>query len=152
MEHIKTTMKLYTDLYGQKNLEILNAVLGQLSDGMWENSSAMEKYWRFASVELGPSDEVMILVKIGYESVKTFGLSGYKFIISAFNDMSEEKIKFWFADKIKQIIKKEGLIWKRDNFQQKSGYLSYNIPISVADAYRAYDKLKGRKDRVKGLE
>ena len=60
-------------------------------------------------------------------------------------DMSDEKIKIWFANRIKDLIKEEGLSWKRDN-QSETDYLGYKEHITVQDAYKAYDKLKGRKD------
>ena len=43
------------------------------------------------------------------------------------------------------LIKDEGLDWKRDN-QSETDYLGYKEHITVQDAYKAYDKLKGRKD------
>ena len=35
-----------TGLKGQVALSVLNSVMGQLSDGIWENSPNMTSYWK----------------------------------------------------------------------------------------------------------
>ena len=40
-----------TGLSGKVNSDILHSVIGQLSDGIWENSPGMEKYWKHADIE-----------------------------------------------------------------------------------------------------
>lgn len=70
--------------------------------------------------------------------------------------MTDEKVKNFFANKIKQIIKIEesnlkefynntskDLSWRKDN-QQKCGYMGYKETITVADAYAACKTLKKR--------
>jgi len=137
MNHNRT---VYTGLKGWTNLEILNSVIGQLSDGKWENSPAMSKYWRHASVAKLDNDCVVIYISDDYGS----GFLGH----------SEEWIKAKFASWVKAIVQDEldgdGLIdlvqngWDRTN-SVELGYLGSSVnPVTVADAYRAYDVLKGR--------
>jgi hypothetical protein len=62
--------------------------------------------------------------------------------------MSDDDVKKWLAKKIKQVIKEEGLDWKRDN-SDETDYLDTSwrkskLPSSVADCYYVYEVLKGR--------
>lgn len=129
---------------------ILDSVIGQLSDGIWENSNAMIKYW--AGMYIQDND---ILVCDDF-CVK-YGKTKYN---NPFFNMTDAKIKNWFADKLKAIVKTEEKDsggknwWKRDNTQELD-YLSRvykdeegvikTATVTVADAYKVYDRLKGRK-------
>lgn len=62
--------------------------------------------------------------------------------------MTDDDIKKWLAKKIKQVIKEEGLDWKRDN-SEETDYLDTEWrkskqPSTVADCYYVYEVLKGR--------
>jgi len=109
--------------------KIVSAVIGQLSDGYWENSPKMNKYWRFARVE-------GIILKCNDERWD-----------SGFSGKSEEDIKSWFASKLKTVVQEEvgnnKSGWSRDNMRI-SDYISYNNDITVSHCYECYDWLKGR--------
>ena len=129
---------------------ILESVIGQLSDGIWENSPAMNKYW--VGMQIQNND---ILVSDNF--TVSFCKTRYN---NPFFNMPDEKIKSWFADKLKAIVKHEEKDsggknwWKRDNMQELD-YLSRMYKdeegviktrtVTVADAYKVYDRLKGRK-------
>lgn len=135
-----------TGLTGNKNKEILSSVIGQLSDGMWENSPRMDKYWRFVDVkDKGGKIYLAISAKMAHHEPRTRYFNG-RYIDNGFLNMSDTKIKEWFANKLKAVIKEEGLKWER-NSDQGTSYIGYKENITVGDAYAAYDKLKGRKDR-----
>ena len=120
---------LIINLGNTTRAKIVRAIIGQLSDGKWENSPAMYKYWRYANVK-GTDLEISM----------TYG--------SGFLGRDEEWIKNWFASKLKAVVKdevgntKSG--WSRDNLAI-SDYISYHNDISVAECYECYDFLKGRK-------
>lgn len=127
---MNTTRIIKTGLVGRIGKDILEAVMGQLSDGKWENSPGMEKYWEYASINTCGNDAV-ILIDDGYGS-------GYR-------GKNDAWVKNYFANKIKQVAYDElgGGQWDRmDN--TKLSYLSQYKPITVAYAYYAYDVLKGR--------
>lgn len=126
-----------TGLSDKKAEEVLSSVIGQLSDGIWENSRGMEKYWQYADIITKGSE---IYISVNTEDYR----SGYR-------GKSEQDIKRYFAQKIKQIVKEEGLEWSRDN-TDPCYYLDYNSGVTVQDAYRVYDKLLGRVDRIKTEE
>ena len=52
----KRERKIPTGLTDDRAKDIINAVVGQLSDGIWENSPQMEKYWRNLEVNTSGSD------------------------------------------------------------------------------------------------
>lgn len=111
----------------KKRLEIIGSVIGQLSDGIWENTRSMEKYWKSLSYEKG-ADGMLYL-------------EDRHFVCSDLRD--------YFANKIKQIIKIEAehnnpkLEWDR-SCSVLSEYLSYTEDITVGDCYELYELLKGR--------
>jgi hypothetical protein len=116
--------------------EVIDSVLGQLSDGIWENSNGMSKYWSYADVN--KNNELQV--------DDTSWRSG-------FNGKSEEWVRNWFADKAKQVVKiwaedwgKGKDVWKRDN-QDEVDYMGGHIvrDITVSDVYECYDYLKRRK-------
>lgn len=123
-----------TGLSDRKAEEVLLSVIGQLSDGIWENSRGMEKYWQYADI-----------IKKGSEIYISVNTENYE---SGYRGKSEQDIKRYFAQKVKQIVKEEGLEWSRDN-TEISAYLDRGSDVTVQDAYRVYDKLLGRIDRIK---
>lgn len=132
-----------TELYDKKSFEVLRSVIGQLSDGIWENSSRMEKYWLNAHIER-IEEEVVITIDQGYAKYWC-----EKWIYNPFIKMTDSEIRVWFANKIKQIVKFEETCengkrwWKRGNIQELA-FMGYKETISVADAYNVYDILRLR--------
>ena len=128
-----------TGLKTQKECDIIDAVRGQLSDGMWENSNAAEGYWPYFDAEL-EDGEVVLHVS------KHYNRGGYP--NNRFLKMSDDDIKKWLAKKIKQVIKEEGLDWNRNN-EETTDYLGTEWrkskqPSTAADCYYVYEVLKGR--------
>ena len=136
LDNMKTTL-IPTGLYGKDNLAIFNSLAGQLSDGMWENSSRMTKYWEYMDYQLGEDDQVMIRVPKDYRWWLGFE--------------SPSAIKKWIADHLKALVKEyikynEGE-WSRDCDIRVEGWFNRPEP-EIREVYRVYDKLLGRKDRV----
>lgn len=123
-----------TGLSDEKAQDILDSVIGQMSDGIWENSSRMNRYWKYADIIKEGSE---IAIKISYPNSYENGFKG----------KSENEIKKFFAQKIKQIVKEEELNWDKNN-EERSCYLDRHSGVTVKDAYRVYDKLLGRRERI----
>jgi hypothetical protein len=128
-----------TGLKTQKECDILDGVFGQLSDGMWENSRAAGGYWPYIDAEV-VNGEVVLKVSTAYRK--------YDEPTNKLLDMDDVSVKKWLAKKIKQVIKEEGLDWKRDN-EDETDYLDTKWrkskqPSTVADCYYVYEVLKGR--------
>lgn len=122
-------MLVKTNLEGKKNLDVLESVIGQLSDGIWENSRVMEKYWKNAKIEESFNGEIYIVTK-PYSVFET-----------------QNQTKEFFANKLKQIVKIEKnwsnsqIQWKRD-CNIKLDY--FHGDTTVADVYKVYDILLDR--------
>ena len=148
-----TIRKIKTNTFSKKANEMLRSVIGQMSDGIWENSKLMDKYWMFAYIDRAADGENII--EIGTETGKMY--CG-RYVYNGFAYMSDDQIREFFAKKIKQIAKielndnakiklkdsDETPEWKRTNTKFKSCYLNYNEDISIADAYLCYEFLLGR--------
>ena len=88
-----------TNANGNAANEILNGVIGQMSDGMFENSTYYEGYWRF--VDIDQNNNICINKKhyhISYGGHETYN----RFIY-----MTDTEIKEFFAKLIKRIIQQE---------------------------------------------
>ena len=113
-----------------KRLKILSSVIGQMSDGIWENTRSMEKYWK--NLDYGKDASGNIYLEDNY------GVCA--------------DVYDFFANKIKQIIKIEiddgrnsGLVWDRSCSvvpDYIDGVVGYNV--TVGDCYELYELLKGR--------
>jgi hypothetical protein len=120
-----------TGLTGPVNKEILSSTMGQLSDGKWENVPSMSKYWRNANIR-EQDGKIVIVVKDGWDS--------------GFNGKDEGWIKKWFAGTIKEIVYDEmgGKQWDRKDTTQLDYLGGSDVPVTVSNAYKAYEILKGR--------
>ena len=108
--------------------EILGSVVGQMSDGIWENTRSMEKYWRSLSYDVDSNGCIVIEDR---------------------HHVCANPVDF-FANKIKQIVKIEaddkpnyGIVWSR-SCPVATTYLNYYENITVGDCYELYERLKGR--------
>ena len=126
----------------KKYKDMLDAVIGQMSDGYWENIPMMRGYWKF--VKTGTAGDEGTL-NVDETSGARYGDSR---IDNRFYGMPDDAVKKFFADKIKFLIKEEGLgKWDRGN-ESETDYLSYGRPrYRVKDGYYAYEILKGRNAR-----
>ena len=128
-----------TGLKTQQECDILNGVKGQLSDGMWENSRSARGYWPYFEAKFENGEVVLHISKDLYRD---------SYPNNQFCWMKDEEIRAWFAKKIKQVIKEEGLDWKRDNTEETdfldTSWRKSKKPSTVADCYYVYEVLKGR--------
>lgn len=139
VDNVAHTIDIPTGLKGQDDKRILDSLIGQLSDGKWENSPRMGKWWKYTKPELLDDDEVFIKVPRDFQWY--LGV-----------DTRQDILKF-YATHLKQLMKeilegnKDLGKWDRNNSSQIKGYFHEPEP-TVQDVYRIYDKLLGRKDRV----
>lgn len=119
-------MKINTGIKSSSKFEnILSSVLGQLSDGIWENSRSMEKYWKNLSYSTNAQGYIELEDRAGVCS----------------------SVTEFFANKIKQIIKIEiddgntKMYWDR-SCSAVPCYM--HGVVTVGDCYQLYELLKGR--------
>lgn len=152
-----TGMTVMTNLKDSDSMakKILEGVYGQLSDGLWEDSPRMEKYWRNSE----------LISKNGFLAftIKPYDIFSYKNIDAIQKDIidngsSTVAAVLWnklFSVWLKTIVKTElensdedlGE-WKRDNTSELTYFGTSDDPITVRDAYRVYDSLLNRKERI----
>lgn len=119
-------MKIITHIKADdKKLNILGSVIGQMSDGIWENTRSMEKYWK--SLDYGKDP------------------SGYIWLDDRYGVTAD--VYDFFANKIKKIVQIEiedgndRLVWSRTC----AGVPHYmHGTVTVGDCYELYELLKGR--------
>lgn len=137
---------IHTGLFSQTAYDAFSSIMGQLSDGYWENSPRMEKYWNFAEISRELNGEVVIEVEPGYCEWDKWS---HRVTTNPYYNMTDDSIRVFFANKMKVIAKVEmkdenvGNQWQRDN-EMKLHYLSYNVDLDVSDIYCIYDMLHGR--------
>ena len=147
-ESEKGNLIIPTGLKGEKARDILDAIIGQMSDGMWENSPAMEHYWRFINVEkIGK--ELAFVVNRTQGEWEAGGRPGHNHFTENYFMTKlggkEDAIKQFMAKKLKAIAKEEikdehdPIGWERNN-EMESGYLAGTI----SDVYFVYETLLGR--------
>jgi hypothetical protein len=108
-----------------KFIDILSSVIGQMSDGIWENTRSMEKYWK--SLRYSVNDAGYIIIEDRHYACA-------------------DPVSF-FANKIKQIIKIEIDDGNKDLYWDRccSGVPFYmHGRVTVGDCYKLYELLKGR--------
>lgn len=109
--------------------KIIDSVIDQLSDGIWESSPAMCKYWQYCHIQ----GTDLIIDNDNWNS--------------GFRGRNEDWIKHWFASKLKKVVQeevgnnKQG--WDRNNMEI-SIYISYNNDMTISHCYECYEYLLGR--------
>ena len=121
---------IHTGLNDKITEDILKSVIGQMSDGIWENTPGMDDYWLNMNVDK-VDGEVVIKVKTNEDS--------------PFKHYTESEIAQYIADKLRAVVVieiQDGLDgqWSRD-CDAISGYLTRNESVTIKDAYKVYDAL-----------
>lgn len=136
----KDAIQIDTGLKGDLAKDILDSVIGQMSDGMWENSPVMEHYWRYINVVKTAGNQVFLVVDgITADSSHVVNYFNYKM------GMDERKIKEFIGKKVKEVVKEElkdtddKIGWNRNN-EHESQYLAGTF----SDCYFVYETLIGR--------
>ena len=144
----KSRLIIPTGLKGEKARWILDSIIGQMSDGMWENSPVMEHYWRFIDVDFF-GDELAFVVDGTRGEWEAGGRPGHShftenYFITKLGG-KEDAIKQFMAKKLKAVAQEEikdehdPIGWDRNN-EMESGYLAGTI----SDVYFVYETLLGR--------
>ena len=137
---------IHTHLYSKEAYDIFDSLMGQISDGYWENSDRMQKYWNFAEICRETNGEVTIKVE---RDSYVWDKWSHRMSSNPYASMSDSKICEFFANKMKVIAKVEmedenaGNVWKRD-CEMTLHYIGRDNNITVRDIYYIYDVLHGR--------
>lgn len=156
-EEIKTKLIPIPLENTEKNFTILDSILGQLSDGMWENSPRMEGYWKFCDVKVIDGNLVFEIDARQAELEPIWDYRYDRFFKRSFKILKRHRwianpyydhnfalnyICKKFAGFLKTIVKAETGKFDKNNNSSELCYLSRNnICITPADAYKMYNAL-----------
>ena len=131
----KKVRKVQTGLdHTDKNHCILSSVIGQMSDGIWENSPRMVGYWACIDTEADSAD---LFVSTEYADT-------YYDVLNPYRKMTDKQIKKYFANKIKQIVKinmEDNYIYQvRKDIYDKYALNMYFVRVTDADELQRREK------------
>ena len=139
-----------TGLTDSVSLNVLLSTLGQLSDGIWENSNVARHYWEFADIEM-IDNEVCIAIK---KDLYYYPGGKYRPIENYFKTrmhLDPTVIKKYFANKVKAVVRENAKDYPDAGIKcnakcnveldYMSSYDSKDIPIKASDAYIVYKAL-----------
>lgn len=116
----------------KKTSEIFRAVIGQMSDGIWENTPSMNGYWSCCDI-CDEHDTIEIHVSTSY-------YSEYLGCINRWRRMTDTEVLKFFANRIKQIA----LIELEDRYNEETRkqimgeeFANYRIPKEKYEEYEA---------------
>ena len=144
-----------TGLKNEIDMEVLDSVMGQMSDGIWENSRGIEKYWYFADLDWDDFGEIVIRVPGGPWAYCRWQGEMKK---NPYAGMTDDGIRRYFANKAKAVVQEEvkdtnrgwqqheeGFAWKRGCEEVLQYMGGHGIDeVKVSDVFRVYDVLIGR--------
>lgn len=145
-------MKIETGLTDSASLDVLKSTLGQLSDGIWENSHKAERYWPFAEAEMIDGNVCLMISK---EYNKRYGSGrnawGYTNGFRVDLAMDTTVIKKYFANKVRAVVRENAKDYPNAGIKcsakcdveldYMNSYDNRDIPIKASDAYRVYKTL-----------
>lgn len=144
-ERCKNTRLVETELQGTNHFQILESVVGQLSDGVWESSSHMEPKWVFIDILLNPYTN-KVEIRVSQNTCVRSCFFPKRWIWNPYLEKTDLEIKKYFARKIKTIINLEAkdkgkkLDFNLSN-QYKMEYLG-DWTQTVAEAVEVYNSLR----------
>lgn len=115
-----------TGLSSLKGRILFDSLHGQLSDGMWENSSRMESFWRFYCVD-ECEGELQICIS-RQSAIWQYGQS--KVLQNRIALLPHKKLLEWFARRIYDIAKYEEKAWPERGFRLEPGNRSISLCFS----------------------
>lgn len=123
---------VHTGLKMKAARDICNAIIGQMSDGYWENSPRMVKYWLFVKTDVASDGEVVFKIDSRYAMDWC-----RKHVHNAFLNMRNSQVLEFFQKKIKFIVGKElkesGMTLRNADDSIQTIWLAYQDDITVKD-------------------
>lgn len=147
-------MTIETGLNDNISLNVLKSTLGQLSDGIWENSRKAERYWPFAEAEMIDGN-VCIVISKEYSKHYGSGRNAWGYTNGFICDlrMDVARIKDYFAKKIQAVVRENAKDYPKAGIKCNAKcdvkldymgcYDNSNTPIKASDAYKVYKALNG---------
>ena len=154
---------LATPLEGEVESDVISSVMGQLSDGIWENSPAMESYWRMCEPFRADDGKTYMRVSKKVDYLDYTDHRGYRhWKNNKYATMSNAGVRNFWGNKVKQVVDierrdsknssmfkgDEDYSWRPDNkteLQYMHSYREGGKNPTVGDAYKVWAKLTAPK-------
>lgn len=150
MTNESNTRIINTGLTDSASLNVLLSTLGQLSDGIWENSNIARHYWEFAEADMIDGEVCLVIKKNAYESYGRNSRPVENYFRTRMH-LDPTAIKKYFANKVRAVVRENAKDYpdagikcsaKCDvELDYMSSYDNREIPIKASDAYRVYKAL-----------
>ena len=151
MTNESSTRIINTGLIDSASLNVLLSTVGQLSDGIWENSNVARHYWKFADIELIDDEVCLVIKKCLFEYDHYDNNRPTENYFRSRMKLDPASIKKYFANKVRAIVRENAKDYpdagikfsaKCDvELDYMGSYDNSEIPIKVSDAYRVYKAL-----------
>ena len=152
------TLVISTGMKDLVSKSILDNVLGQLSDGMWENSKTMEHYWPFVEIKMVEDDVCIVIRKPGVSNIQdkwhTNNTYNNWFLRNDKLNCDPIKIKKWFANKIHRIVSENAKDYPNSGIKFSAkceasldymyDYTTSGRDHKVSEAYAVYKSLNAK--------
>lgn len=135
-----------TGLTDSASLNVLKSTIGQLSDGMWENSRKAERYWPFADAEMIDGNVCLVISNDLYKG--RHYVNGFRVDLA----MDHTRIKDYFAKKIRAVVRENAKDYPNRGIKctskcnvaldYMSDYDNYDNEIRACDAHKVYAALR----------
>lgn len=150
MTNESNTRIINTGLTDSASLNVLLSTLGQLSDGIWENSNVARHYWEFAEVEMIDGKVCLLIKKDSYDFHSGNRRPTENYFRTRLN-LDPIAIKKYFANKVRAVVRENAKDYPNAGIKcsakcdveldYMSSYDNRDIPIKASDAYRVYKTL-----------
>lgn len=150
MTNESNTRIINTGLTDSASLNVLLSTLGQLSDGIWENSNVARHYWEFADIDMIDGEVCLVIKKNAYESYGRNSQPIENYFRTRMH-LDPTAIKKYFANKVRAVVRENAKDYPNAGIKctakcdveldYMSSYDNREIPIKASDAYRVYKAL-----------
>lgn len=137
-----------TGLTDDISLQVLMNTLGQLSDGIWENSRNAERYWPFAEAKMIKGNVCLVINNNLYKDQHY--ANGFRLDLK----MDPIRIKDYFAKKVQAVVRTNNKDCPNKGIKctakceapldYMSHYTNPDVVIRACDAYKVYDALRNK--------
>ena len=149
----ENVLVINTGLTDSASLNVLRSTLGQLSDGMWENSRKAERYWPFAEAEMIDGNVCLVISK-EYSKRYGSGRNAWGYSNGFMHDLAMDpvRIKNYFSHKVAEVVRENAKDYPNRGIKctakcevaldYMSDYDNDENKIRACDAHRVYKALK----------
>lgn len=150
MTNESNTCIINTGLTDSASLNVLLSTLGQLSDGIWENSNVARHYWKFADIDMIDGEVCLVIKKDSYESYGRNSRPIENYFRTRMH-LDPIAIKKYFANKVRAVVRENAKDYPDAGIKcsakcevaldYMSDYDNRDNEIRACDAYRVYKAL-----------